>query len=99
MVQGTLWRNQMLYDFLSDCEILRLQFRRLEKFICCSRGKRWSWIHQRPVVVLTHDKKAHGCLDKAWDYAHKHFFEEQIQDNVELSKSTKEKLENLKNEK
>jgi hypothetical protein len=90
MDQGTLWRNQMLYNFLSDAEILRLQFRRFAIFLSCYQANRISWIRGRPIHLLTNDERAHGCCEKAWHYTKKHFFEEQIQNSVVPKTSSKE---------
>ncbi|CAF4082826.1 unnamed protein product [Adineta steineri] len=88
MVEGTLWRNQMLYDFVSDGEILRLQFLRLMKFLCCYQLYRISRIRARPIHLLTFDDRANGWIGKAWYFTKKHFFEEKIQDDVELKISS-----------
>jgi hypothetical protein len=96
MVQGTLWRNQMLYNFLSDSEILRLQFRRLSILLSCYRMNRTSYLRYRPILLLTHDEREHNYVEKAWHYTEKHFFKEQIQDNIKLSISTKQTLDKEK---
>jgi hypothetical protein len=90
MDQGALWRNQMLYNFLSDAEILRLQFCRLANFISCYQANRISCIRGRPIHLLTNDERAHGRFEKAFYYTNKHFFEEQIQDSIASKTSSTE---------
>ncbi|CAF1285333.1 unnamed protein product [Adineta steineri] len=89
MEEGTLWRDKMLYNFVSDGEILRLQFIRLMKFISCHYSDHIRIMRPRPIDMLTFDEKAHGYLEKAWYYTNKHFFEEKIQDDVEVKISSK----------
>ncbi|CAF0748386.1 unnamed protein product [Adineta steineri] len=84
MDEGTLWRNQMLYNFVSDGEILRLKFRRLRKFLCCKCWNRRSYMPSRSVRLLTFDQRAHCFCRRLWDYTKKHFFEEKIQDDIKL---------------
>ncbi|CAF1173022.1 unnamed protein product [Adineta ricciae] len=82
MDEGTLWRNQMLYNFLSDAEILRLQIRRFLNWICCNRLNRMQFMRRRPVRLLTLDERGKIFYERAWRYTRKHFFNEQIQDNI-----------------
>ena len=96
MDEGTLWRNQMLYKILSESEILRLQFSRFVNFLSCYQANRTSCMRHRPVLLLTLDEKAHGWYEKAWNYTMKHFFREQIQDNVDSNMSTKLNLDQTK---
>ncbi|CAF0792131.1 unnamed protein product [Adineta steineri] len=85
MDEGTRWRNQMLYNFVSDGEILRLQFHRFIKFVCCCKyWNRKSRMSSQPVALLTFDQRAHGCCQKAWHYTKNHFFDEKIQDDIKL---------------
>ncbi|CAF1104808.1 unnamed protein product [Adineta steineri] len=98
MVEGTLWRNQMLYNFVSDGEILRLQFRRFMKFVCCKCGNRRSCMPSRPVALLTSDQRAHGYCQRAWYYTKKHFFEEKIQDDIRRKILLDDVLDNTANE-
>jgi len=82
MTQGTLWRNQMLYDLMSEYEILRLQLCRLGNFLMCCRGRRISHMCSKPLASWTNDEKDQGHLTKAWNYTEKYFWHEQIQDSI-----------------
>ncbi|CAF3799594.1 unnamed protein product [Adineta steineri] len=99
MDEGTLWRDTMLYDFVSDGEILRLQFLRLMRFLSCYQLSRIPCMIPRPIVMLTYDERAHGWFEKAWHYTMKHFFHEKIQDDVELKISSKKEAKEHQEEK
>lgn len=79
----------MLYNLLSDYEILRLQLCRLGNFFACYQTRRIASIRRRPILSLTHDTKAHGWFKRSWQYTQKHFAEEQIQDSIMAKKKTK----------
>ncbi|CAF3665549.1 unnamed protein product [Adineta steineri] len=99
MDEGTLWRDTMLYNFVSDGEILRLQFLRLMRFLSCYQLTRIPCMIPRPIIMLTYDERAHGWFEKAWHYTMKHFFEEKIQDDVELKISSKKEAKEHQEEK
>ncbi|CAF3676752.1 unnamed protein product [Adineta steineri] len=99
MEEGTLWRDKMLYNFVSDGEILRLQFLRLMRFLSCYQLTRIPCMIPRPIIMLTYDERAHGWFEKAWHYTMKHFFEEKIQDDVELKIPSKKEAKEHQEEK
>ncbi|CAF1042536.1 unnamed protein product [Adineta steineri] len=99
MDEGTLWRDTMLYNFVSDGEILRLQFLRLMRFLSCYQLTRIPCMIPRPIIMLTYDERAHGWFEKAWHYTMKHFFEEKIQDDVELKIPSKKEAKEHQEEK
>ena len=82
MKQGSLLRHQMLYDLLSDCEILRLQFKRLWNFLSCYKGKRKGSSRLHHGFWVTHDERANTILEALADNTKKNFIEQRIQDNV-----------------
>jgi hypothetical protein len=86
--RGRLWREQMLYDLMSDYEIMHLQFRRFVNFVfrhcrrlCCCRKRTLCFRHQH-VHYLTYDARANGRFTRAFNYIKKNFFDEQIQDTI-----------------
>jgi hypothetical protein len=92
--QGTIWRSEMLYSLLSDYCITALQCVRLLDCLSCGKfrqgiinklikgGKRL-----QPVVVIEHDETG-GWYGKLWKNLQKHFFDEKIQDDIKLNKSS-----------
>jgi len=85
--QGKLWRIGLLYDQLSDYEIMRIQFNiflnACFSIICC-KGK-ISWFVPKPYTILQEDQMLGGMgkwYGKAWKYINKNFFNQQIQDNI-----------------
>jgi hypothetical protein len=79
----------MLYDLMSDYEIMHLQFRRFGNFVfrhcrhflCCCRKRTLCFPHQH-VLYLTYDARSQGWLVRAFYYIKKNFFDEQIQDTI-----------------
>ncbi len=89
MVQGTQWRSHMIYNMLSDYEILRLQIFRLFDFLACGqlyekRKSNMLCVRRRPRVILEDDLTKSFCLVSAWKYTEMHFFDERIQDDLTL---------------
>ncbi len=89
VVQGKQWRSHMIYNLLSDYEILRFQFIRLFDFLACGhlyekRKSNMFCMRRRPRVILANDANKSHWLAKAWEYTSKNFFEERIQDNIKL---------------
>ena len=86
LTQGTLWRHIVLYDLLSDYEILRIRLILLFDYLSGNRfcGRPIPWFRPRPYFVLENDESVHpmGKLGDMWKYTEKHFFFEQIQDTV-----------------
>lgn len=91
--KGTLWQTQLLFNLLSDYEILRIRFLLFFDYITFNRycDRSIPWFRLRPYRTLEKDElvpplKIFGFL---WKYTKKHFFNEQIQDNIKSSiKST-----------
>ncbi len=83
--QGKLWRAQMLYNLLSDYELIFLQLARFIDLVLCGRPylivRKLMGAATRPVVIFEHDKKGHWFA-RAWDYTKKNFYDEKIQDDV-----------------
>ena len=82
MKQGNLLRHRMLYDLLSDCEILRLQFKRLGHFLSCYKAKRKGSRRLHDGFWITHDDQIYTCIGALVDNTKKNFIEQRIQDNV-----------------
>jgi hypothetical protein len=100
MVQGTQWRSHMIYNLLSDYEILRLQLIRLFDFLACGqlyekRKGNMVCVRRRPRVILEDDANKSCCLVAAYEYTEKHFFQERIQDNVTLDKKKQDYTLNM----
>ncbi len=79
----------MIYNLLSDYEILRLQFIRLFDFLACGhlyekRKNNLFFVRRRPRVILADDANKLNWLETAWEYTSRNFFEERIQDNIKL---------------
>jgi hypothetical protein len=97
LTQGTLWRLQILYNLLSDYEILRI--RMVILFDCLTRNmfrhRQIPWFRPRPYSILQKDELVSpmGKLGALWNYTEKHFFNEQIQDNIKLPTESTEKKE------
>ncbi|CAF3125410.1 unnamed protein product [Rotaria sp. Silwood2] len=102
MTQGSLWRTGLLYNLLSDYEIMRVQFtlffRTLFSCACCKNGA--SWFIYKPYTVLQKDENVGpmGKLDEAGKYMNKHFFAQQIYDNIDKKdeESVEKQLQNIK---
>ncbi len=85
--QGKLWRIGLLYDQLSDYEIMRIQFNiflnACFSIICC-KGK-ISWLVPKPHTILQ-EGPMFGVMGKWFGKARKHinknFINQQIQDNI-----------------
>ncbi len=89
----------MIYNLLSDYEILRLQFIRFFDFLL--RGHLYEkqknnllCVRRRPRVILEDDANKSWCLVAAWKYTKKNFFEERIQDNIKLDNKTQDYMLN-----
>jgi hypothetical protein len=95
LTQGTLWRIQMLYSLLSDYEILRIRITLFFDFLTCNifRDRQIPWFRSRPYSILQKDELASpmGKIGALWNYTEKHFFHEQIQDNIKLPTESIEK--------
>ena len=89
LTQGTMWRIDILYNLLSDYEILRLRFVLAFDCITCHRfrHRQIPWFRPRPYSILEKNElgSSMGFIGKAWKYTEKHFFKEQIQDNINPS--------------
>ena len=89
LTQGTLWRTGLLFNLLSDYEILRIRFILIFDGLTGNRfrHRQIPWFRPRPYSVLEKDELVHpmGKLGSVWKYTEKHFFNEQIQDNIEQS--------------
>jgi hypothetical protein len=103
--KGALWRTQLLFSLLSDYEILRLRFLLFFDYVTFNRycdhpipcDRPIPWFRLRPYFTFEKDELVPpmGMLGALWHYTQKHFFKEQIQDNIKLSiKSTEEKTDN-----
>ncbi len=85
--QGKLWRIGLLYDQLSDYEIMRIQFNiflnACFSIICC-KGK-ISWLVPKPHTILQ-EGPMFGVMGKwfgkAWKNINNNFINQQIQDNI-----------------
>ncbi|UJR17163.1 hypothetical protein I4U23_004059 [Adineta vaga] len=86
LTQGTLWRIQILFNLLSDYEMLRVRFVLIFDCLTCNvfRQSRIPWFRPRPCYILEKDelKSPMLALGDAWNYTQKYFFNEQIQDNI-----------------
>lgn len=82
----TLWRTQILFDLLSDYEILRIRFILIFDFLSCNccRCCKLLWFRPRPYYILENNELVSpmGKLDSLHNYTEKHFLKEQIQDNI-----------------
>lgn len=89
LTQGTLWRIDILYSLLSDYEILRLRLIHAFDSVTCHRFRYTQnpWFRPRPYSILEKNEldSPMGPIGKAWRYTVKHFFREQIQDNIKPS--------------
>lgn len=89
--KGTLWRTQILFSLLSDYEILRIRLVLAFDCVSCNifRHRRIPWFRPRPYYTLEKNEMVSpmGKLGSIYNYTEKHFFNEQIQDNI--SKSTR----------
>ena len=92
MTQGTLWRTRLLYDLLSDYEIMRFQLYLLLSGISCHSivKRKISRFLVSPYLSLQKDeyRGPMGKISDAWIYLKKHFFDQQIQDNVKSTKNS-----------
>ena len=86
LTQGSLWRTQMLYSLLSDYEILRIRMVVMFDCLSCNRfrHRHIPWFSPRPYPILEKDELVSPMkkIGAAWKYTEKHFFNEQIQDNI-----------------
>ncbi|CAF4213788.1 unnamed protein product [Rotaria sordida] len=89
--QSIAWRHKMLYIVVSDYEILRYQIRHLVDFFTCGflnrierRGPRGLKFLQRRQDFIMEQDENDACLTRFGRKIQKHFFEQQIQDNVEM---------------
>ena len=89
----------MMYNLLSDYEILRVQLRPLVDCFTCgllSRTKRrgpnlLKFLRRRQDVKIHRDENDVSWLLRFGRYTQKHFFEERIQDNVNVPDEKKKK--------
>ncbi|CAF0795396.1 unnamed protein product, partial [Adineta ricciae] len=98
--QSIVWRHKMMYNLVSDYEILRAQLRLIvNRMTCCrshrskQRGPRLlKFLQYRQDQSLQQDENNVFFLVGFGRYMQKHFFDERIQDNVEtvVSNSTTE---------
>ncbi len=99
--QSVTWRHQMMYNLLSDYEILRVQLRPLVDCFTCgflSRTKRrgpglLKFLQRRQDVKIQRDENEVFWLLRFGRYTQKHFFDERIQDNINLPVDKKKKQE------
>ncbi|CAF1423214.1 unnamed protein product [Adineta steineri] len=103
LTTGTLWQTQILFDLLSDYEILRIRLVLIFDFLSCNRFTHCQipWFRPRPYATLLKDELVSpmGPLGSAWNYTEKHFFHEQIQDNIiPLNKSSDKNSKSNENE-
>jgi hypothetical protein len=90
-----------MYNLLSDYEILRFQLRPLVDCFTCgslSRTKRrgpglLKFLQRRQDVKIQRDENEVFWLLRFGRYTQKHFFEERIQDNINLPVEKKKKEE------
>ncbi|UJR12614.1 hypothetical protein I4U23_016789 [Adineta vaga] len=90
--QSIAWRHKMIYNVLSDYEILRYQIRHLVDCVTCGflnrtegRGPRiFKFLQRHQDLIMQEDEKNVFYLIRFGRYVQKHFFRQQIQDNVEI---------------
>ncbi|CAF1382057.1 unnamed protein product [Adineta ricciae] len=89
MTQGTLWRISILFNLLSDYEMLRVRLVHTFDCVTCHKLRHWRVMgfRPRPYYTLEKDelKSPMGLLGKLCNYTKKHFFKEQIQNNIKPS--------------
>ncbi|CAF1467011.1 unnamed protein product [Adineta ricciae] len=102
--QSIVWRHKMMYNLVSDYEILRAQLRLIvNRMTCCrshrskQRGPRLlKFLQYRQDQSLQQDDNNVFFLVRFGRYMQKHFFDERIQDNVETfvpNSTTENKVE------
>lgn len=81
-----MWRTSLLYNLLSDYEILRIRLVVFFDFVSCGcyRGRQIPWFRPQPYNTLEKDefRSSMGALGTGWKYMKQHFFDEQIQKNI-----------------
>ncbi len=94
----------MMYDLLSDYEILRVQLRPLIDCFTCGYLNRtkdrgpgiFKFLRRRQDLIIQRDENQVFWLVRCGRYIQKHFFEERIQDNVKLPAEKKKEEDNDK---
>ncbi len=89
---GTIWRSEMLYSLLADYSITALQLIRLLNCLSCGKFKKClpnrlmkDGTSLQPFVTIERDENG-GSWRKRWKMIKTHVFDEQIQDDIILSK-------------
>jgi hypothetical protein len=84
-----MWREQMLFNLLSDYEILRFRVVLVLDYLSRGRFRKSRCFFFRPVPCRTLENNKlqglMGVLSRVWKYIQKHGFQEQIQENIEPS--------------
>ncbi len=103
--QSIIWRHRMMYDLLSDYEILRIQLRPIVDCFTCGylhkikhRPGIFKFLQRRQDIIIEQDQNKVFWLLRFGRYIQKHAFEERIQDNVKLP-ADKEDTEKEKKDK
>ena len=90
--QSIIWLHRMMYNVLSDYEILRIQLHLIVDCFTCgyfNRTKRYGphefkFLQRYQDLTTYRDENHIFCLLRFGHYTQKHFFDARIQDNVEI---------------
>jgi len=90
--KGTIWRSEMLYSLLADYSITALQLIRLVNCLSCGTLKKCftnrsmkDGTRLQPIVTIERDENGGSWVTK-WKKIKTHIFDEQIQEDIILSK-------------
>jgi len=90
--QSILWRHLMMYELLSDYEILRIQLRPIVNTLICGAMDRpraqgpsiFKCLQRRQDVMMQEDQNDVFWLLRCGRYMQRHFFKDQLQDDVQI---------------